>query len=105
MGSLQLLGMVLTVPRRGRAARRPEPAPLRLPLTGWRRTDHKHGTDWAVQPVSADRAVKSYSCPGCGRPIPPGTSHVVAWRADDLRGEEAALADRRHWHTHCWTVS
>ena len=44
-------------------------------------------------------------CPGCGRPIPPGASHVVAWRADDLRGEEAALADRRHWHTRCWTVS
>ena len=93
------------MPRRGRPARPPEPAPLRLELTGWRRTDSRSGAEWAVQPVTADRAAKTYSCPGCGRGITPGTAHVVVWRADDIRGEEAAIADRRHWHRRCWEVS
>jgi hypothetical protein len=97
--------MVLTMGRRGRAARPAEPAPLRLPLAGWRRTDRKGGADWTVQPVAADRAAKTYLCPGCGRQIAQRTAHVVVWRADDVRGEEAAIADRRHWHTRCWTVS
>ena len=28
----------------------------------------------------------------------------VAWRADGVLGEQADLAARRHWHTHCWRI-
>jgi len=47
---------------------------------------------------------KTYVCPSCGRDIPPNTAHLVAWAADGLFGADAAAADRRHWHTHCWTT-
>ncbi|MGZ8180089.1 ATP/GTP-binding protein [Williamsia sp. SKLECPSW1] len=53
--------------------------------------------DHSVRPISADRAVKPYLCPGCNQTIVPGTAHVVAWPADDRSGDE-----RRHWHTGCW---
>ncbi|GAA2068703.1 hypothetical protein GCM10009722_35240 [Williamsia deligens] len=52
--------------------------------------------DHHVRPIPADRAVKSYRCPGCNQAILPGTAHVVAWPTDD-DGD-----DRRHWHTGCW---
>jgi hypothetical protein len=45
-----------------------------------------------IQPYEA---TKTYVCPGCHRPIPPGVGHYVAVPADapDLR---------RHWHKACW---
>ena len=61
--------------------------------------------EWTVQPVSAVQAQKAYVCPGCGRSVDPGTAHLVAWRADGILGEAAALAGRRHWHTPCWGVA
>lgn len=45
---------------------------------------------------------KSYRCPGCDQLIPPGIAHVVAWRTEHLLGAQAAMDDRRHWHTACW---
>ncbi len=72
--------------------------------SGWRRTEVRRGLTWNVQPVSALQAVKSYSCPGCGLEIVPGTAHLVTWRADGLMGDEADIAARRHWHTHCWRI-
>lgn len=57
-----------------------------------------------MQPVAADRAVKAYTCPGCGGTIDEGVAHVVAWRNDGVLGERADLAARRHWHTHCWRI-
>lgn len=57
---------------------------------------------WHVRRVPAWRAVKDYTCPGCGRTIPPGLAHVVAWRSDWIFGDEAAGAERRHWHPKCW---
>jgi hypothetical protein len=86
--------------------RRPEPVDDSLDrlLAGWRRTETRRGAEWSVQPVSAPKAVKEYTCPGCGRVITPGTAHVVAWRADGVLGDDAALADRRHWHTACWRI-
>ena len=45
---------------------------------------------------------KAYTCPGCNRSIPAGTTHVVAWSNDHLFGADAALAERRHWHSACW---
>lgn len=47
-------------------------------------------------------ADKAYTCPGCHRVIPPGTSHVVAWSNEHILGAEAGRAERRHWHAGCW---
>jgi len=73
-------------------------------LDGWKRTEARQGREWTVQPVSAARAVKSYTCPGCGREVTPGVAHVVVWRADGVLGDAADLAARRHWHTACWRI-
>jgi hypothetical protein len=73
-------------------------------LAGWKRTESKRDGEWHVQPVSAARAAKSYVCPGCRLEVSAGTAHLVAWRADGLMGDGAALADRRHWHSHCWRL-
>ena len=74
-------------------------------LAGWKRPEVRRGVEWTVQPVSAARAVKPYTCPGCGRTIEPSTAHVVAWRADGVLGDRADLEARRHWHTACWRIS
>jgi hypothetical protein len=73
-------------------------------IAGWKRTESKRDGQWYVQPVTGQQAVKSYLCPGCGGTVSAGTAHLVAWRADDLLGDESALSDRRHWHTHCWRI-
>nr|WP_274638234.1 hypothetical protein [Microbacterium bovistercoris] len=73
-------------------------------VQGFSRTEIRRGAEWTVQPVSAAQAQKMYTCPGCTRDIPPGTAHIVAWRADGVLGNAADLAARRHWHTHCWKV-
>ncbi|WP_394552351.1 hypothetical protein ACDF64_16000 [Agromyces sp. MMS24-JH15] len=92
----------------GRAARaragHPELDVERL-TAGWRRSEARGGREWNVQPVSEAQALKSYSCPQCGREIPPGVAHVVVWRADGVLGEAADLAGRRHWHTSCWRTA
>lgn len=75
-------------------ARRPPPLPRRIE-TG------PDGYDYEVRPVAGSRATKVYRCPGCDHEIPAGTPHVVVWRADF---GEAGMADRRHWHTPCWTA-
>ncbi|AQX79994.1 hypothetical protein EAO79_12180 [Plantibacter sp. PA-3-X8] len=73
-------------------------------MAGWKRTeDHRDGS-WFVQPVSGSSAQKTYVCPGCGQSIPPGTAHVVTWRADGVLGDQADIAARRHWHSHCWRI-
>jgi len=88
--------------------RRPDPGPdeswERL-LSGWKRTETRRGLSWTVQPVAASRAQKVYTCPGCGRDIVPGTSHLVVWRADGVLGDAADLAARRHWHASCWRIA
>lgn len=53
------------------------------------------GVDWHIRTIPAQRAGKTYWCPGCDHSIPPGTNHVVAWQPDDCAG-------RRHWHSPCW---
>ena len=91
-------------PRRRGAADEPDEIDLERALAQRRRVETKRDGAWNVQPQSAASAVKSYSCPGCGLEIAPGTPHVVAWRADGLFGEDDDLAARRHWHTHCWSI-
>jgi hypothetical protein len=68
---------------------------------GTRRESGPDG-EWVVRALSGASATKTYVCPGCRQEIPPGTAHVVAWRADHLLGDEAAVAERRHWHSGCW---
>lgn len=90
-------------PRR-RGASEQEPLDIERALLGRLRVEVKRDGSWNVQPHGAGSAVKSYVCPGCGLEIAPGTSHVVAWRADGIMGEADDLAGRRHWHAHCWKV-
>jgi hypothetical protein len=73
-------------------------------LAGRLTTERKRDGLWAVQPLPATSATKHYTCPSCGRDIAPGTAHTVTWRADGIMGEEEDLADRRHWHLHCWRI-
>lgn len=53
---------------------------------------------YEVQRVMGARASKAYACPGCHQPIAVGEGHVVAWPVD-------LVADRRHWHLHCWRLA
>src|SRR5690554_1514913 len=93
-------------PRRHRGARGSgDEVDLTRALFGGRHTESKRGVLWNVQPVAATSAVKSYTCPGCGTEVAPGTAHVVTWRADGLMGEADDLAARRHWHSHCWKIN
>ncbi|MGI8425777.1 MAG: ATP/GTP-binding protein [Actinomycetota bacterium] len=49
---------------------------------------------FTVQPSTA--ANKRYRCPYCEGSIEPGTMHMVAYPT-------GSLADRRHYHTGCWS--
>ncbi|BBZ29733.1 hypothetical protein MMAD_40280 [Mycolicibacterium madagascariense] len=84
--------------RRRNPPRRHQPLP---PLTAVRRVEiGPDGYDYDVRPVPAARALKNYRCPGCDHEIGPGIAHVVVWPSDV---GEAAVDDRRHWHTPCWS--
>ena len=89
--------------RRGAGDEIPE-LDIERALLGRLRTETKRDGIWNVQPHGASAATKAYTCPGCGLEIAPGTTHIVAWRADGLMGEADDLAGRRHWHTHCWKI-
>lgn len=71
---------------------------------GFKRSEYKRGKEWHVQPISASRAIKEYACPGCSVPIAVGVPHLTVWEAEAIFGDEAALRDRRHWHSHCWGI-
>ena len=60
----------------------------------------RNGQEWTVQRLRSSD--KQYRCPGCNQMIDAGTPHVVAWGNDSLFGAEAALSERRHWHSACW---
>lgn len=59
--------------------------------------------DWMVRTMTAKKAEKQYICPGCSTAIVPGIAHLVVWSDSHLFGQAAGLAERRHWHTNCWT--
>ncbi|WP_166983851.1 hypothetical protein [Paramicrobacterium fandaimingii] len=92
-------------PRRRRPAVQNDDDDLSHLLSGWKRTEMRRGVAWNVQPVSAARALKEYSCPGCGGVVVTGVAHLVAWRADGVLGDSSDLDARRHWHSHCWRIS
>jgi hypothetical protein len=73
-------------------------------LFGRLSTETKRDGVWNVQPLAAASATKYYVCPGCGLEIAPGVAHTVTWRTDGLMGETNDLAERRHWHLHCWRI-
>jgi hypothetical protein len=95
-------------PRRsGRAAARsPEPEELDLDRARSGLVHRQNAPDgtWLVRRITAKNAAKEYRCPGCHLVIPPGLAHLVVWQEDSLFGAQAALADRRHWHQHCWSI-
>lgn len=92
------------MPRSNRRRRDEDELDLARALLGSPRTETRRDGTWNVQPLSAAGAQKTYTCPGCGLEIAPGTAHLVAWRADGVLGEAVDLAARRHWHTHCWRI-
>ena len=73
-------------------------------LIGRLSTEVKRDGVWNVQPLAAASATKFYVCPGCGLDIAPGIAHTVTWRADGIMGDAGDLAERRHWHLHCWRI-
>ena len=110
MGPLSAKELVLRelMPRsnRPRKGKREEPEPLNVErlAAGFRRTETKAGYSYVVQPISAARALKVYTCPGCSLSIQPGMAHLVAWRTDGIMGEHNDVSERRHWHQHCWRI-
>lgn len=78
------------------------PKDLTSLANGGARREQRRGTEWFVRDVPAARATKLYRCPECAATIPIGQAHIVAWSAEYLFGDEAALRDRRHYHRHCW---
>ncbi|MGH3886818.1 MAG: hypothetical protein ACRDSZ_09655 [Pseudonocardiaceae bacterium] len=89
------------MPRRNipRRARRAGPPPA-VGGPGWAQPESGPDGKWLVRTVPGEQVVKCYRCPGCDHEIGPGTAHVVVWPA----GEQGSVADRRHWHTSCWTA-
>lgn len=67
------------------------------------RTDTKADGRWVVRTMAGQNAVKPYICPGCNHDVFPGTPHLVVWPHDPGRGNDSAVALRRHWHTACWS--
>lgn len=89
---------------RGPRARDADYRPLDLDRIrgGVPRRESGAGGDWFSRRVT--NSEKSYMCPGCRQIIPPGVSHIVAWQADYVAGDVAALDGRRHWHSGCWAA-
>lgn len=90
-------------PRRRRKRPYDQPHPeldVDAVFRGGAHTETGRDGTWTVRTVASPE--KAYTCPGCHRPIPVGVQHIVAYRQDHLFGEEAGLAERRHWHSGCW---
>jgi hypothetical protein len=68
--------------------------------TGWVQWASGSDPEWMVHHIPGEQAVKSYRCPGCDHKINPGTAHTVVLPA----GQKGVSADRRHWHSGCWTA-
>lgn len=81
-----------------------EPLDVERIQGGSRRTELRRGREYIVQPIRPERATKEYVCPGCGGGVAVGSAHVAVWQADSVLGDDSALADRRHWHNHCWRI-
>lgn len=87
-----------------RAAQEPARGVTHL-ANGGARVESRRGSDWFVRDIPVSRATKIYACPGCHNEIPEAQAHLVVWSAEHMFGDEAAVRDRRHWHSHCWQVA
>lgn len=72
---------------------------------GGARRQSRRGREWFVREIPAHRAEKAYRCPDCQQEIPQGQAHVVAWSAEHMFGDDAAVRERRHYHAHCWRLA
>ncbi|MGL5818861.1 MAG: hypothetical protein ACRCYR_14935 [Phycicoccus sp.] len=63
-------------------------------------TQQWRGRAFHVRRLTGTSATREYRCPGCRHGVVVGTPHVVAWPADGIGG----VAERRHWHTRCWSA-
>ncbi|MEE9965518.1 MAG: hypothetical protein K4304_10570 [Propionicimonas sp.] len=77
--------------------------PRPLSVGAFARAETKRDGEWMVQAMSADAATKTYRCPGCNRVFGPGIAHVVVWPRVAPIGSSAAVDERRHWHSACWS--
>lgn len=64
--------------------------------------EHKADGQWHVRLVTGSATTKTYRCPGCSQTIAPATPHAVAWPVEKALLSDAAIDERRHWHTPCW---
>ena len=85
-------------------ARRPSKhlRPARPLSASFARSDEKSDGRWVVRGIPEAASVKGYLCPGCNQGIGLGVSHVVVWPHQPALGANAAVDERRHWHTSCW---
>lgn len=74
------------------------PLSLGLSQTSAQKSDGRYVT----RPVTADRATKVYTCPGCQQAIHRGIAHIVVWPAEPPLGAQSGSEVRRHWHNGCW---
>ncbi len=84
--------------RRRVSPRTPRDNPMRLN----ERLEAKADGDWHVRMITGSASTKSYRCPGCDHLIPMVTPHTVVWPVEKALLSEAAIDERRHWHTACW---
>ena len=92
------------MPRKHRRAAAATPHDVTRLAHGGARKVTRRGSEWFVRDIPAHRAEKAYRCPSCGTDIPPGQAHIVAWSAENFFGDDAAVRDRRHYHSHCWRI-
>ena len=85
--------------------RRRPPRPVGPRLVVGQATEVRAGREWHVRRLTGATSGKPYTCPGCHRPIPAGTGHVVVWPVVAALLSASALDERRHWHTACWERS
>jgi len=63
--------------------------------------ERKADGGWFVRQVRGS-STKEYRCPGCSQLVRRGLAHVVVWPVEKALLSEAAIDERRHWHTACW---
>lgn len=85
------------MPRRRVA--RPVAPPLR---TSPETLERKADGEWVVRRVQGS-PTKDYRCPGCSQLIGRGLAHMVTWPVEKALLSDAAIDERRHWHTACWS--
>ncbi len=64
--------------------------------------EERGGEEFHVRKITGAASTKPYICPGCEQTIRPATPHVVVWPVIKALLSEAAIDERRHWHTQCW---